>query len=60
MKLGFLTFTEAADMDASHVLQHYLVAAADPQDPVARRGDELLRKRHVNEKNEMNDEPVCC
>ena len=35
-KLGILNFTAAAGMDPNEALLLYLVAAADPQDPVSR------------------------
>ncbi|KAL3147888.1 hypothetical protein ABBQ32_002606 [Trebouxia sp. C0010 RCD-2024] len=44
-KLGILNFTAAAGMDPNEALLLYLIAAADPQDAVSRRGEELLRKR---------------
>ncbi|DBB07277.1 TPA: hypothetical protein ACH3X3_008782 [Trebouxia sp. C0006] len=44
-KLGILNFTAAAGLEPGAALLLYLIAAADPQDPVSRRGEELLRKR---------------
>lgn len=37
-KLGILQFTSLAGMDTNSVLLLYLIAAADPQDPVSRCG----------------------
>ena len=48
-KLGVLNFTAAAGVAPREVLLHYLVAAADPQDAVSRRGEELLAKRCAHE-----------
>ena len=35
-KLGILQFTSLAGMDTDSVLLLYLIAAADPQDPISR------------------------
>lgn len=35
-KLGMLNFSAAAGMDTNAVLLLYLIAAADPQEPVSR------------------------
>lgn len=35
-KLGILNFSAAAGMDTNAVLMLYLIAAADPQEPVSR------------------------
>ena len=42
-KLGILNFTAAAGMDPNEALLLYLVAAADPQDPVSRCMCAVLR-----------------
>lgn len=47
MKLGILNFTAAAGIAPGEVVIHYLVASVDPQDAVARRGEELSRKRYI-------------
>jgi Proteasome stabiliser len=44
-KLGILNFVAAAGVAPTEVLLHYLVAACDPTEAVARRGEELMRKR---------------
>lgn len=45
MKSGILNFTAAAKIAPAEVILLYLVAAADPDDAIARRGEELLKKR---------------
>jgi hypothetical protein len=49
MKSGILNFTVAAKVAPAEVILLYLVAAADPDDAVARRGEELLKKRYLFE-----------
>jgi proteasome component ECM29 len=51
-KLGVLNFSAAAGLAPREVFLHYVVAAADPQDAVSRRAEELLGKRcaHVCDK----------
>jgi hypothetical protein len=44
-KLGILNFTAAAGLAPGEVVLHYLIASTDPQDAVARRGEELSKKR---------------
>ena len=46
-KLGLLYFTAAAGLAPADCLPLYLAAAADPTEPVARRAEELLRKRYA-------------
>ena len=52
-KCGILNFTKAAQLEVDRMLLHYLAAVSDPNDAVARLGDELLKKRwsplHVSE-----------
>lgn len=45
MKLGILNLTAAAKVAPAECFLPYLVAAADPDDAVARRGEELSKKR---------------
>ena len=45
MKYGILNFTAASRIAPGECILLYLVAAADPDDAVARRGEELLKKR---------------
>ena len=45
MKLGILNFTAVTQVAPAECILLYLVAAADPDDAVARRGEELLKKR---------------
>ncbi len=45
MKSGILNFTAAAQIASAECILLYLVAAADPDDAVAQRGEELLKKR---------------
>ena len=45
VKLGILNFTAACQIAPAECILPYLVAAADPVDPVAQRGEELLKKR---------------
>ena len=44
-KCGILNFTKAAQLEVGQTLLHYLAAAADPNDAVARLGEDLLKKR---------------
>jgi len=44
-KCGILNFTKAAQLDVGLVVLHYLAAASDPNDAVARLGEDLLKKR---------------
>lgn len=44
-KLGILNFTALAAISPAEVLPLYLAAASDPSEGIARRGDELLKKR---------------
>ncbi len=47
VKLGILNFTAACQIAPAECILPYLVAAADPLDPVAQRGEELLKKRYL-------------
>lgn len=47
-KLGLLNFTAAAGLAPADMLPLYLVGAADPGEAVARRAEELLRKRRAD------------
>ncbi|KDP43192.1 hypothetical protein JCGZ_22744 [Jatropha curcas] len=44
-KLGVLNVIEAMELDAELVYPLYLAASADCQEPVTKRGEELLRKK---------------
>lgn len=46
-KLGLLNFTAAAGLAPADALPLYLAAAADPGEALARRAEELLRKRRA-------------
>ena len=46
-KLGLLNFTAAAGLAPADALPLYLVGAADPGEAVARRAEELLRRRRA-------------
>ena len=46
-KLGLLNFTAAAGLAPADALPLYLAGAADPGEAVARRAEELLRKRRA-------------
>ena len=45
VKLGILNLSAAAELAPQECMLLYLVAAADPDDAVARRGEELSKKR---------------
>ena len=45
LKSGILNFTAAGQIAPAECILLYLVAAADPDDAVAHRGEELLKKR---------------
>ena len=45
VKLGILNFSAAAELAPQECMLLYLVAAADPDDAVAKRGEELSKKR---------------
>ncbi|XP_057515552.1 uncharacterized protein LOC130797079 [Amaranthus tricolor] len=45
MKLGVLNVIESMDLSAEMVYPIYLAASTDSQEPVARRGEELLKKK---------------
>lgn len=45
MKSGILNFTAAGKVLPAECILLYLVAAADPDDSISRRGEELLKKR---------------
>ena len=45
MKSGILNFTAAGKVPPAECILLYLVAAADPDDSISRRGEELLKKR---------------
>ena len=44
-KLGILNFIGAAGLPPGQVLLLYMAAASNPQDAVARRGEELQKKQ---------------
>lgn len=44
-KLAVLNLTAGAELAPDDVMLHYLVGACDPHEIVARRAEELLRKR---------------
>ena len=45
VKLGLLNLSAAAELAPRECMLLYVVAAADPDDAVARRGEELSKKR---------------